>query len=520
MNKSKLNQKSNDKLYRNIFDATIEGLIIIDLVTDQVIEANPAAYTMHGYTLNNFIGLPLATLIHKDSLKTFNTAILNFRTNGELVTQVQHNCQDGTTIIVEWRGREFAYQGRSYLLSNIRDVSDNNQAEQLVSEKVEIRTHEQKTLLAISHTLASTMELQPNLILEQLGKIIEYSNGGLFRVENSSLVILAIRGARLTKQTLPIKIHLHGPEILAKLFSNNLPVIIADLGAETPEAKALHSLLKDEAVVLHKEMQSWMWVPFGLKNRIFGCIGIASEKKNHFTFHDATLSLSVGNQVAITMANQELYEKAQALAALEERQRLAHNLHDAVNQSLFSAGIIAEVLPNIWKSDPELAQKSLLDLRKLTRSAQAEMRALLAELRPSILIDSDLNELLHLLGNALSGRIDIPVIINVPEEVVLPIEVQIAFYRICQEALHNIAKHAKASLVEINLTHDKIRTELCIHDNGQGFDIEQTNPNHYGLKIIGERAEGIGAQLSISSQPGHGTELVIQWTNSTPKEKL
>lgn len=520
MKKSELIHNSKDNLYRNIFDGIIDGLIIIDLLTDQVIEANPAIYKMHGYERDTFIGLPLSRLIHNDSTKTFNSAILNFRTKGELDMHVWHNCQDGAVIFVEWRGREFIYQGKSYLLSIVRDVSDKYQKEKIVSEKTDIRTHEQETLLAISHILASTLEIQPNLILEQLGKIIEYSNGGIFKLENSSLVIMAMSGVYIEEQTASVRIHLQNPKILVDLFSNNLPVIINDVRKDTSEINALHSVLKDEAIALYKEMQSWMWVPLGLKNRIFGCIGIASEKKNHFTLHDANLALSVGNQVAITLANEELQEKAQALATVEERQRLAHNLHDAINQSLFSAGIIAEVLPNIWKMDPELAQISLLDLRRLTRSAQAEMRTLLVELRPSTLIDADLSELLHLLGNALSGRIGIPVTVIVPEDIVLPTDVQIALYRICQEALNNITKHAKASLVEINLTHGNIDTQLRIYDNGQGFNPEQRKPNHYGLKMIREWVEEIGAQLSITSQLGCGTELVICWTNPSQKEKL
>jgi two-component system nitrate/nitrite sensor histidine kinase NarX len=93
------------------------------------------------------------------------------------------------------------------------------------------------------------------------------------------------------------------------------------------------------------------------------------------------------------MVNAELKQQAQALAVLEERQRLAHNLHDAINQSLFSAGLIAEVLPRLWDRDQEEARRSLEDLRRLTRGAMAEMRALLAELRPSTLTDAELGDL-------------------------------------------------------------------------------------------------------------------------------
>ncbi len=102
---------------------------------------------------------------------------------------------------------------------------------------------------------------------------------------------------------------------------------------------------------------------------------------------------------------------------LEERQRLAHDLHDAVNQTLFSASLIAEVLPRMWEQDQAEARRSLEDLRRLTRGALAEMRGLLAELQPSTLTDTDLGDLLRQLGNALSGRTNIPVTVSVTKEI-------------------------------------------------------------------------------------------------------
>ena len=148
------------------------------------------------------------------------------------------------------------------------------------------------------------------------------------------------------------------------------------------------------------------------------------------------------------------------------------------------------------------------------------MRALLAELRPSTLTNSDLDDLLQLLGNALSSRIDIPVEVSVPEAVILPTEVQVAFYRVCQEALSNIAKHAEASRVEINLTQEGQETVLHIRDDGLGFDSAQTAPGHYGLKMMNERAKAVGAQLFIISQPGQGTELKFRWITPSQKEAL
>jgi two-component system nitrate/nitrite sensor histidine kinase NarX len=197
---------------------------------------------------------------------------------------------------------------------------------------------------------------------------------------------------------------------------------------------------------------------------------------------------------------------------LEERQRLANDLHDAVNQTLFSASLIAEVLPRMWEKDQAEARRSLEDLRRLTRGALAEMRTLLAELQPSLLTDSDPGDLLRQLGSSLSSRTNIPVIVSISEKFALPPEVQLVFYRVCQEALNTVALHAKSSLVEINLQHKGAAgVELRVFDNGQGFDPEQVFAGHSGLSLLRERAEAAGARLTITRRSDHGTEVILEW---------
>jgi len=202
---------------------------------------------------------------------------------------------------------------------------------------------------------------------------------------------------------------------------------------------------------------------------------------------------------------------------LEERHKLAHDLHDAVNQTLFSASLIAEVLPRMWDRDQAEARRSLEDLSRLTRGALAEMRGLLAELQPSTLTDTDLGNLLRQLGNALSGRTNIPVAVTITGRFILPPEVQMTFYRVCQEALLNVARHAKASQVEINLQQTGDVIELCIRDNGQGFDPEKNFSEHYGLNMMKVRAKAVGARLSITRQPLHGMELALRWKTAEKK---
>jgi len=431
-----------------------------------------------------------------------------------------HLHKDGSSFFVDVRRTAIPFQARPCMLSIVRDVTERINAERLLHERVELHTREQATLLDISQTLASALELKPGLILDQLRVLIEYTHAELFVLEGTTMVALAVRGLQKLEETVPFRIHLRGPETLLRLFNQHQPDRIADIWSADPSAQFLRSLLDDQTDLLLQGVQAWMWVPVAVKNRVVGSVGIAHVDKDYFTAHHADLALTVANQAAIALINAELYEHAQALAAMQERQRLAENLHDAVNQSLFSAGLIADVLPRLWDRDQDEARKSLDDLRRLTRAAQAEMRALLAELRPSALTDTDIGDLLHLLGNALSARINIPVTVTVAQDVILPAEIQVAFYRVCQEALNNITKHAKASQVDIDLKHEGAGVELYIRDNGRGFDLDQTSSGHYGLSMMRERAESTGALLTIVSHLGHGTKLSMHWTKDLQKDAV
>src|SRR6185503_14537128 len=305
-----------------------DGLIITDLETGFVLEANPAACKMHGYASEEFIGLHLTAFIHADSQHGFSEHLRTFQSDGIFDSRTQHVCRDGSTFYAEWRGTALTYQGRRCLLGIARDVSKRIQAEQNLHQRAETRTHEQTTLLQISHTLASTLELQPGLILNQLREIIEYTHGGLFALEGSTLITLAMHGTPQLEQSPPFRIRLQDPEALTALFNGHRPIRIADVWSNNPQAQFLRSLLEDGAARLLEGMQSWMWVPLAVRGRIIGGVGIADTRKNYFTAHHADLALSVANQAAITMVNAELYGQAQALAVLEERQRLARNLHD------------------------------------------------------------------------------------------------------------------------------------------------------------------------------------------------
>ncbi|MDH4209069.1 MAG: sensor histidine kinase, partial [Anaerolineae bacterium] len=228
----------------------------------------------------------------------------------------------------------------------------------------------------------------------------------------------------------------------------------------------------------------------------------------------------VAHQAAIAIENARLYEQAQHAAALEERGRLARELHDAVTQTLFSASLIGEVLPTLWESDPAEGRELLGELRQLTRGALAEMRTLLLELRPTALAESNIQDLLGQLGEAVTGRSGVPVSVEVEGEPLLPPEVHVALYRIAQEALNNVVKHAHATEVSVllrcgapsgdNQAGYSRTARLEVRDNGRGFDPGSLPADRLGLGIIHERAEAIGATLEIRTGPGAGTTIVVE----------
>jgi PAS domain S-box-containing protein len=215
-------------------------------------------------------------------------------------------------------------------------------------------------------------------------------------------------------------------------------------------------------------------------------------------------------------AEEALAMKAAEDAVAVERTRLARDLHDAVTQTLFSASLVAEVLPELWRMDPEVGRSSTEELRQLTRGALAEMRTLLLELRPAALTQARFPDLLRQLTEALTNRARLPIALHLEGERPLPPEVQVALYRIAQESLNNVFKYARASQVDVNLSLSPTGAYLEICDNGVGFDLATLKPTSLGMKIMSERADSIGADFHVESQPGQGTCVSATWMENQP----
>jgi PAS domain S-box-containing protein len=263
-------------------------------------------------------------------------------------------------------------------------------------------------------------------------------------------------------------------------------------------------------------IRSTLIVPIVIDSEITGFLNVNSLKPGFFTAADGERLQTFADQAAVAIRNAQLHRRAVEFAALEERQRIARDLHDAVSQTLFTANLIAEALPRLWAQQPEKGLAQTQSLHQLTRAAAAEMRVLLVELRPESLIRSNLGDLLTQLGYALPGRKNIGLSVKIEgvRGQLLPPEVQIAFYRIAQEGLNNVIKHGRATEARIRLIRTDRQLKLVIMDNGQGFDIQQSSAG-IGLKSMRERASSIQADFTIQSRIGRGTRLTLIWKTET-----
>jgi signal transduction histidine kinase len=276
--------------------------------------------------------------------------------------------------------------------------------------------------------------------------------------------------------------------------------------------------VKKGRVALRARFAGSFSVPLIIQDQVFGGMVFYYLENQAFTDEQIQIGMTFAEQVAVAIQNAQLLDRAEEAAIIAERNRLARDLHDAVTQTLFSSSLIADVLPIIWERNPEEGKRRLEELRLLTRGALSEMRTLLVELRPSALADTKLEDLIQHQVNAFIARTGVGVEFspNCPEDP--PPHVKEMCYRITQEAFNNIAKHARASSVHVQLACLGDGIELKIEDNGIGFSSEMVGAEGLGMGIMKERAENIGGNFKIHSKVGKGTSLRITWFSSSLEE--
>jgi signal transduction histidine kinase len=419
--------------------------------------------------------------------------------------------KDGSVLDVALHASAFAYHGRPHALGVIRDVTLQAQARQLLEQRVAERTRELTTLLGISHNVASTLELRPLLrvVLEQLRDVVPYTGASILLREGDDLTLLdgvsslgdagAMRGVRF-----PIA---ESPVLWSRLAARE-PIISDDIRGDDPQAvgfrRAVGEYLEYPSMV---GIRSWLAVPLALKDRVVGMLSVSNSEPAFFTDRHAGLAMAVANQAAVAIENARLYEQAQGLAALQERQRLARELHDSVSQALYGIALGARTARTLLERDPARAGEPLDYVLSLAEAGLAEMRALILELRPESLASEGLVGALARQSAALRARHKLDVEEQLGPEPDVPLQTKEALYRVAQEALNNVVKHARATNVCLALAAEDGTVALLVRDDGKGFDPVRAFPGHLGLQSMRERVAQLGGHLTIASTPGAGTAV-------------
>ncbi|MBX6340920.1 MAG: PAS domain S-box protein [Thermomicrobiaceae bacterium] len=514
--------RERDVLLRDIFESAADGLLIDDLESGQVLETNPALRAMHGYPEDEFTRLTRADLVHPDSRDDLRDYLQAIKAGEASRTRLLHRRKDGSVFHAAIQGSPILYRSRPAALSIVRDVTREQEAHERLEQRVAERTRELSLLLDTSRSVASTLELRPllALILDQLKSVVDYTGTAVLIGEGDALIVAGQRGPLSEEDARQIRYPVAGLAPVWERLRRGETIVIHDVRGESQEANVFRGLVGEDIDGRLAFISSCLWAPLVVNDELIGILSITSGQPGAFEPRQVELAAAVARQAAVAIANARLHEQSRAMAALEERQRLARELHDAVTQTLFSASLVGDVLPALWERNPERAREALEDLRVLTRGALAEMRTLLFELRPNALVEAPLADLLRHLGDAVTGRTRLPVTVTVEGVPPLAADVQLSLYRIAQEALNNVVKHAQASRIELDAwgaPDGAVR--LRVRDDGQGFDPSGAPGGHFGLQSMRERAGEIGAALTVTSVPGQGTEVLVTWQATTREEE-
>jgi signal transduction histidine kinase len=270
---------------------------------------------------------------------------------------------------------------------------------------------------------------------------------------------------------------------------------------QDPQQAAVHDLLRQA------DWEVLVSVPLLYRGQAVGALTCSYPAGKQPDEADVAFLGVIADQAAVALETARLFDEVQGKAALEERQKLARELHDSVSQALYGIALGARTARALVDRDPSRAAEPIDYVLQLAEAGMAEMRALIFELRPESLEQEGLVAALQKQANALRARYQLGVEALLGEEPDLALAAKEALYRVAQESLHNVVKHARASTVRVAMAARDGIVVLEIADDGKGFEAGGAFPGHLGLTSMRERLERLGGSIAIESAPGHGTRV-------------
>ncbi len=503
-------QESEEK-YRLLIENLQEGVWAIDSEVRTTF-VNRRMAEMLGYTEEEMLGKHLFEFMDEPGIEIAKQNLERRRLGIREHHDFEFLRRDGTRIYTTMEtspitDNEGNYQGA---LAGVMDISDRRRAEESLRRRVE----ELDMLNHIAQMVATLTDLPQ--ALEAVAEIVTSQFSATASVitmwGTGQMEVLAWSDRdRVTPDMVGRFLPMASAATIREPLDRGQAISFSDV-LSVPWPAELDHLFRT------RNIYAVLVAPLRLRGTAFGTLTVATDEAGRtFSRDEISLAETIATDVAAAIENARLFEQAQELAVSRERQRLARDLHDSVTQTLYSVTLTAEALPRVWAKHPDQAQAALNNLHRLARGALGEMRTLLFELQPAMLLEKGPEELLRQLAHATMGRTQATVEVRVQGERALPDEVRVALYRIAQEALNNVSKHAEASQVIVELELEPEQVVLDIEDDGRGFDPEAVLPLGFGVRNMADRAKEIGAAFSLQSNPGQGTQIQVVWPEHPPE---
>lgn len=504
--------RRSEQAYRSliddVFNTSMVGVLILDRKL-QVVWMNDAVEIYFGVTREEIIGEDSRVLIDS-KLKCifadpddYSARLLRAYEHGDYTDRFECHVTAGDHREERWLEhwsqpiRDGIYAGGR--IEQYTDITDRKHAEFAESEQRRFA----EALRVTAEGLTSTLEMDVVLdrVLENIHQVVPGDAANIVLIEEDEFHVARSRGGSriATQELVGIRTSVHAVPVLDQMRQLRQPVVLSSLDTVT-EADSYPPIA---------HMRSYLGAPITLQDEVIGFINIFCQRPNCFEEGAAGRLKAFAAQAAIAIQNARLYRRSKELAAVQERQRLARELHDSVSQTLFSAQTMAEASLRQWTTNPTQAHTLLDEVYRLLASALTEMRVLLLELRPASLTQVGLKQLFEQYLQATLANQQIHIQFDIEDIPLLSGDVQIALYRIVQEAINNVVKHAKAATVTIRVRQSEQVLIVSVRDDGRGFSTGNQRPTSLGLNIMRERAESIGAQLHIESKAGQGTQVTV-----------
>ncbi|HKF76926.1 MAG TPA: PAS domain-containing sensor histidine kinase [Candidatus Dormibacteraeota bacterium] len=494
---------SSEGLGRDILGAWVSAssVLVVDS-DDRVVYATPAFCDLVRLPLDRMLGQDALTFIperHRQTVRALWADVRNGKSEPWLGLGFR---ADGSEVEVEANGTVMDHQGRRLLVFAVRDVTERHQqarqAAALAQAAASVAASDsiEAVLDAISEcALAGTRALAAWVRLEKEDRVCAWVGAAgvpdVFREHLRSAASEAAADA------------VRACFIVEEAVATRRVVVYADWRHQMEQALGGTCPLN----------LPWQPAAFARLMHRGAAVGVlmAIFREGEMPYEaETTFLAALADQAATAAANARLLVAAREKVTLEERQRLARELHDSVAQSLYAIQLGAQTARQRLDGDPAGVAQPIDYVLRLAEASQAEMRALIFELRPESLQTEGLVGALNRQIEAVRARhgFAAPTIASAEPE--LPIEVKHALHRIAQEALWNTVKHAGARRVDVRLEPDGDWVVLEIADDGVGFDPGGSFPGHLGLRSMHERAQGIGGSLEVVSARGRGTRIAVR----------